>query len=944
MAKEDVTLQFRLLNQLGDGLKKISGELLDIGKSALKVTGIVGGLSAAFGAFKGGQLLTGSIAAAGDLEQVLARLSAATGASGAELTAFQDQIILAAQASKRSTLEAAQTVEVLARAGLDAKDAIAALPATLNLATAANLSAADAANLLADTLDQFALQGSDAARVADVIAQGAIRGGTGVDQLTDALRKSAPAAKEAKLTLEDTVAAIGALAKQGIEGGRAGKGLEAVLQALADPASKFRDELRKLGISSTDFGTVLGQLEGKGKSTQGALEALSSNGKFVLQALLTEGGASLRALTKELENSDGASAKAAERINTTFNAALKNLSDRFEDLRVAFLGPILEPLTAQLDALGKKLIEFTKSDAFKGLQDGFVRFVESSAKAIGEFITNLDFNAVAASVRKFASEAKLVLEDVVTIVRGLKGAVDLLKGAWDGLTADDGMFGLDKAIRKGKEAEERANALAASLLQLGTAGAKAGLGVEKVGDSSDLATRFVRALTSASGLFREAADGAARAIGPLIQGVEGTQRQFQGATSESGKLVQKLNELNASLIEQAKAGIASGLSVKDLQDKLAGTVAEINETEQALAALGERGNITGGQLGAGIDIAARAAARLAAEAQNAKRQVEEVGDAAKEASNATQTGAATVSGALSSFIGLFNALNAEFAQESEAARKLFIQFEEGTVRVATGIFDAFKRLVRAGDAARSAVENQKDSLQDLVANFDQLGQSGEAAFRQAGAGARFTAEQLRALAEQTRNSTQSFDLLNRARLDELASSIDAAAARVQALEDKVRSAVDQIRSMGDALEDELDRQAGNEEEVIQRQIERERRRLRELAEVAGAEGRAELARAQSLLDRKLQAELAAIRIRREAEREAREERERDERRDAGRDRGQGGGTQAGGGGGIERSGGSAGLPTTIVNHHYHIAGVVGDLEDVERKLEKARKLNASRRR
>lgn len=79
---------------------------------------------------------------------------------------------LAAQFGITGT-EAAQGMEVLAAAGLNAQDAIAALPAVLNLAKMEGLSLDAAATKLSDALSIVGLGFDQAGKMADVLAKGA---------------------------------------------------------------------------------------------------------------------------------------------------------------------------------------------------------------------------------------------------------------------------------------------------------------------------------------------------------------------------------------------------------------------------------------------------------------------------------------------------------------------------------------------------------------------------------------------------------------------------------------------------------------------------------------------------------------------------------------------------------------------------------------------------
>lgn len=83
----------------------------------------------------------------------------------------------------------------LARAGLTAKDAIAALPAVLSLAQAGGIGLGEASEYVTKAVMGMGLQFTDAGRVADVLAAGANASNTSVTGLAQALSYAAPVAK-----------------------------------------------------------------------------------------------------------------------------------------------------------------------------------------------------------------------------------------------------------------------------------------------------------------------------------------------------------------------------------------------------------------------------------------------------------------------------------------------------------------------------------------------------------------------------------------------------------------------------------------------------------------------------------------------------------------------------------------------------------------------------
>ena len=97
-------------------------------------------------------------------------VQAKTGATGAVLDKLSEQAREMGRTTVHSATEAARGQAFLAQAGFDANEVLSALPGTLNLATAGELGLSRAADIASNVLTGFALNVSEADRVADVLA------------------------------------------------------------------------------------------------------------------------------------------------------------------------------------------------------------------------------------------------------------------------------------------------------------------------------------------------------------------------------------------------------------------------------------------------------------------------------------------------------------------------------------------------------------------------------------------------------------------------------------------------------------------------------------------------------------------------------------------------------------------------------------------------------
>ena len=253
-------------------LKKVQKDLAKLNKEVQKFQGGKPGsggtaLAAGFNkASKAGSALTGVLITLGGItlflgaikqiaqfEQAMQNVRAViSGITEDEFQALNAEARRLGATTVFSATEAAGGLEFLARAGFDANESIAALEGTLNLAAAGGLGLAEAADIASNVLSGFALDTSEAGRVADVLAAAAANSNTSVLQLGQALQFVAPVAAAFGVTLEDTSAALGILGNAGLQASTAGTGLRRVLAVLGTRADKTTALLTKLGLTFDD--------------------------------------------------------------------------------------------------------------------------------------------------------------------------------------------------------------------------------------------------------------------------------------------------------------------------------------------------------------------------------------------------------------------------------------------------------------------------------------------------------------------------------------------------------------------------------------------------------------------------------------------------------------------------------------------------------------------
>ncbi len=226
--------------------------------------------------------------------------------------------------TEHTATEAAGALKFLAAAGFSAKKSIAALPGTLNLATAGQVALAEATDITTDVLTAFGLQVEELSRVNDAFITTSSSSNTNVLMLGQSMKMVAPTAKLFGLTVEQTAAFLGTLANAGVKAEMAGSGLNMVLLKSARAA-------KKLGLEA---GTPLIEVLKKMKEAQwGAVEIGEAFGARQVKtaAILMDGIANYEKLTQKILDNVGATKKLADIIRDGLDVDIKTLNSTIEE-------------------------------------------------------------------------------------------------------------------------------------------------------------------------------------------------------------------------------------------------------------------------------------------------------------------------------------------------------------------------------------------------------------------------------------------------------------------------------------------------------------------------------------------------------------------------------------------------------------------------------------
>jgi TP901 family phage tail tape measure protein len=403
---------------------------------------------------------------------------AATGEEArASLGDLKQAALDAGQASVYSATEAANAIENLAKAGVSTSDILGgALTASLDLAAAGELEVADAAELAATVMNQFGIEGADAARIADVLSATAGKAAGDVEDVGLAMKYVGPVAAQLGVSLEETSGTLALLAQNGLLADSAGTGLRGVLMSLTAPSSEAQKAMDRYNISAFDaqgnfvgladlagqLHTKLGDLSEAERSA--ALGQMFGNQQITTARILYANGAdAVNKWTTAVGDSGYASETAATRLD--------NLAGDWEalsgSLETALIG-MGEGADTPLRSLTQKLTGIV--NVFNELPDG----AKSATMAIagGGGLALLGVAALGKLATSLAStRAALVSLGVQRAhVNAVAGGLTRMAGAGVGIVAVAAGVGTLVTALKSGEATRGANAITKSVEDLAESG------------------------------------------------------------------------------------------------------------------------------------------------------------------------------------------------------------------------------------------------------------------------------------------------------------------------------------------------------------------------------------------------------------------------------------------------------------------------------------------
>jgi TP901 family phage tail tape measure protein len=320
-------------------------------------------------------------------EQAVADAASITGKGQEAIIAFGEASQRAAIETGVTASEAAKALYYLASANFSVTESATALNGVLSLAAATQSDIAFTAKAVAMAIRAFDLEASDSMRVANVYAATISKTQATMETLSDAMGYVAAAARSAKMSIEETSAALGVLFSRGIRGTQAGTGLRTALMSLAAPTAAAKKAFAEMGLSVAQLDPTLNSmadiiklLEERHMTLAQSVAIFSKRSGVQMLALAQAGHEAYETLLKGITGTSKASEMMQMQLNTV-SGSLRILRGSFEEVTYAIVegfAPSLINLASGLSVVAQGTADLARSGG-KNMQSFLARVATGTA-------------------------------------------------------------------------------------------------------------------------------------------------------------------------------------------------------------------------------------------------------------------------------------------------------------------------------------------------------------------------------------------------------------------------------------------------------------------------------------------------------------------------------------------------------------------------------------
>lgn len=439
-----VARELNKVNTIGDkvsaGFKRMTSGIKAFAKSALITTAVITGL-----VYAASRLARAVFTPFMRLETTMARIRIASGATIEEIRMMTDVVGQLGRDTHFSAAEAAEGMLLLAKAGLDVKQNIAAIPGVLQAAIVEELDLGTAADIVTGLLNEFSLAANQAGFAADVLAKGSNLAKTNMPEMSEALKYFGTTAFELGYDIQHAVAMLDVLAGKMIRGSMAGTAMRQSLilfqktQAAGVFTTKAQiDAIGRLGldagklakqISAGDltFMSFISTLKKAGATTGDFASIFEQRAAVAVNALAEAAETAFPKYVNELNNAVGFTEKAAKTLADTLDEQMRQVNSSIEGFTNALAETVAPALRGFLE---NKLRPFINdmTEAWKNGGDT----IKDKIQSVADFIAPTFRSGIEEAIDTIKELAPSLGREIG--IASTKIAGEILKGAYGALS------------------------------------------------------------------------------------------------------------------------------------------------------------------------------------------------------------------------------------------------------------------------------------------------------------------------------------------------------------------------------------------------------------------------------------------------------------------------------------------------------------------------------
>ena len=416
---EEVSEQVKKGGSRFEQFKKQLSELGVTAETFGKKMESVGNKMTAAGLAAAGTVLTASVKGWMELEDEMANVSTIADTSKKSLSELTQEIISASDATGVAAKELAQAQYQAISANVDTTDSALLVE---KAAKAAKAGVADVTTVIdgaTSILNAWKISASQSESVFDKLLKTQQRGKTTIGELASGIGQVTGLAPQLNMSLDETLAAVGALTQSGVGTSEAFNGLKAVMSGVLKPTAEARQEAKRLGLEfdsaalkTKGFTAFLADVMAKTGGSEESLAKLFGSVEGLSQVMLLGGSsAALYAdILGDLTNSAGT-------LDRMFDVRTSSSAERFS--------MALNKVSNASIRLGESLAPYIDmaGDLVEGIADGISRMDAEQGKNI---ITSALW---VAGIGKTISIAGSLAQNIGNISKAFKVLMPLIQSA-----------------------------------------------------------------------------------------------------------------------------------------------------------------------------------------------------------------------------------------------------------------------------------------------------------------------------------------------------------------------------------------------------------------------------------------------------------------------------------------------------------------------------------